>query len=102
MIQRPEVLRELAPGEWLLGANLRIEAGAVLRIAAPNVRWLKLRSDDQVFVWIRALGGQLAFADPASGLSFAYLTNGLDRHLLRQGRRGTGIASRAIACASSD
>jgi len=44
-------------------------------------------------------GGQLAFADPESGLSFAYLTNGLDRHLLRQWRRGTGIASRAAACA---
>jgi parallel beta-helix repeat protein len=63
VIQRPEVLRELAPGQWLLGANLRIEAGAVLQIAAPEVRWLKLRSDDQVFVWIRALGGQIGFAD---------------------------------------
>jgi CubicO group peptidase (beta-lactamase class C family) len=46
-------------------------------------------------------GGQLAFADPQSGLSFAYLTNGLDRHLLRQWRRGTGIATRAAACAAA-
>ncbi len=44
-------------------------------------------------------GGQLAFADPDTGLSFAYLTNGLDRHLLRQWRRGAGLASRAGACA---
>jgi parallel beta-helix repeat protein len=63
VIERPAALRELAPGEWLLGANLRIETGATLRIAAPEVRWLKLRSDNQVFVWIRTLGGQLTFAD---------------------------------------
>jgi parallel beta-helix repeat protein len=63
VIERPAALRELAPGEWLLGANLRIEAGAALRIAAPEVRWLKLRSEDQVFVWVKAQGGQLAFAD---------------------------------------
>lgn len=44
-------------------------------------------------------GGQIAFADPDTGLSFAYLTNGLDRHLLRQWRRGSGLASRAAACA---
>ncbi len=44
-------------------------------------------------------GGQLAWADPATGLSFAYLTNGLDRHLLRQWRRNIGINSRAAACA---
>lgn len=56
-------LQELAPGEWLLAANLRVEAGASLRIAAPEVRRLKLGSDDGGFVWIKALGGQLTFAD---------------------------------------
>jgi parallel beta-helix repeat protein len=56
-------LQELAPGEWLLNANLRVEAGARLRVAAPEVRWLKLRSDATAFVWLKALGGQIAFAD---------------------------------------
>jgi len=42
-------------------------------------------------------GGQIAFADPATGLSAAYVTNGLDRHLIRQRRRDTAIASRAAA-----
>jgi CubicO group peptidase (beta-lactamase class C family) len=40
-------------------------------------------------------GGQLAWADPATGVSLAYLTNGLDRHLIREARRGVGISSRA-------
>src|SRR5262245_19411708 len=60
---RPAVLRELAPGEWLLAANLRVERGAVLHIAGPDVRRLKLRSDASGFIWIKALGGQLAFVD---------------------------------------
>jgi CubicO group peptidase (beta-lactamase class C family) len=42
-------------------------------------------------------GGQLAWVDPESGVSLAYVTNGLDRHPLRQARRGVGISSRAGA-----
>jgi CubicO group peptidase (beta-lactamase class C family) len=42
-------------------------------------------------------GGQLAWADPETGLSFAYLTNGLDRHLIRQWRRNISIGSKAAA-----
>ena len=43
-------------------------------------------------------GGQLAWADPESGLSFVYLTNGLDRHILREARRGVALSSLAAAC----
>ena len=42
-------------------------------------------------------GGQLAWADPDTGVSFCYLTNGLDEHVIRQARRGIGINSRAVA-----
>lgn len=42
-------------------------------------------------------GGQISFADPETGISFVWLTNGLDRHLLRQWRRTASIASRAGA-----
>jgi CubicO group peptidase (beta-lactamase class C family) len=42
--------------------------------------------------------GQLAWADPATGLSFVYLTNGIDRHLFRQARRGVALSSLAGAC----
>jgi CubicO group peptidase (beta-lactamase class C family) len=44
-------------------------------------------------------GGQLAFADPDTGMSFCYLTDGLDEHLLREWRRSAGIANRAGVCA---
>ncbi|MEE3140616.1 MAG: serine hydrolase domain-containing protein [Actinomycetota bacterium] len=46
------------------------------------------------------VGGQIAFCDPDTGLSFGYTTNGLDRHQIRQPRRGTSIASLAANCAA--
>ena len=58
---QPSALRELAPGEWLLAANLRVERGATLHIAGPAAYRLRLRSDEGGFVWIKALGGQITF-----------------------------------------
>ncbi len=43
--------------------------------------------------------GQIAWADPETGLSFCYLTNGVDQHQIREARRTSGIASRAGLCA---
>ena len=42
-------------------------------------------------------GGQLAWGDPVSGLSLGYCTNGMDRHPMRQARRGVGVSSLAAA-----
>ena len=44
-------------------------------------------------------GGQIAWADPATGTSFAYLTNGLDRNDIASARRRVALSSRALACA---
>ncbi|MFQ5416972.1 MAG: serine hydrolase domain-containing protein [Myxococcota bacterium] len=44
-------------------------------------------------------GGQIGWADPATGISVGYCTNGYDRDAIRQARRGIGISSRAAACA---
>ncbi len=44
-------------------------------------------------------GGQIAFADPETGISFCYLTNGLDENVLREWRRTAAIANRAATCA---
>ncbi len=43
-------------------------------------------------------GGQIAWADPATGISLGYCTNGHDRDNIRQARRGIGISSRAAVC----
>lgn len=43
-------------------------------------------------------GGQIGWADPETGISIGYCTNGHDRNPMRQGRRGVGISSRAAAC----
>ncbi len=43
-------------------------------------------------------GGQLAWADPATGLSLGYTTNGFDRHEVRQPKRGAAIGSLAGVC----
>jgi len=43
-------------------------------------------------------GGQIAWADPESGISFAYVTNGMDQHVIRQARRGIALSSLAALC----
>lgn len=44
--------------------------------------------------------GQVAWADPDSGISFAYLTNGVDAHTIRVARRGVALSSLAWVCAA--
>jgi CubicO group peptidase (beta-lactamase class C family) len=46
-------------------------------------------------------GGQIAWADPDDGLSFAYCTNAADRDPARQGARGLRLSSLAAACVSA-
>jgi CubicO group peptidase (beta-lactamase class C family) len=46
-------------------------------------------------------GGQLVWADPETGISFAYLTPGHDRNSVRQGSRGVAISSLAAVCLSA-
>ncbi|HUR13431.1 MAG TPA: serine hydrolase domain-containing protein [Mycobacteriales bacterium] len=46
------------------------------------------------------LGGQVAWADPGSGLSFCFLTNGLDQDQVASFTRSSKIATYAARCAS--
>jgi len=43
-------------------------------------------------------GGQIAWADPATGVSFVALTNGHDRNPFRQGSRGVSLSNKAAVC----
>lgn len=43
--------------------------------------------------------GQIAWADPATGLSLGYCTNGVDLNIVREPRRGSAISSLAAVCA---
>jgi CubicO group peptidase (beta-lactamase class C family) len=45
-------------------------------------------------------GGQVAWADPATGISFGYCTNGFDRNDVRQAKRVVAISSMAAGCAA--
>ena len=46
--------------------------------------------------------GQIAWADPATGLSFAYLTNGSDRNAARERRRIRELDAAAARCVQAD
>ncbi|GAA0901963.1 right-handed parallel beta-helix repeat-containing protein [Pseudonocardia zijingensis] len=50
------VLRETGEGEWELRADIAVATGASLRIAAPEVRWLKLVSDGDKFASLKPSG----------------------------------------------
>ena len=44
------------------------------------------------------IGGQVGWADPQTGLSFEFLTNGHDRDVWRAGLRAITMSTKAVAC----
>jgi CubicO group peptidase (beta-lactamase class C family) len=48
----------------------------------------------------QGVGGQIAWADPHSGLSFCYLTNGLDADVVASFTRSAKLAGLAARCAA--
>ncbi len=47
-------------------------------------------------------GGQVAWADPATGISLGYCTNGHERNPIKVGRRGISISNKAAVCLAED
>jgi CubicO group peptidase (beta-lactamase class C family) len=92
-------------------SNVRNRMSDYLRVPANRSLGLVLAGDDGKSnlrgmghcVSPRAFGhngahGQIAWADPDTGVSFCYFTNGLDQNVIRESRRTSGIASRAAQC----
>ena len=104
-IWEPDVLadaignvRNSKPDRW---TNVPANRGLGVVIAGgdgkSNLRGLGHTNSARAFGHNGA-GGQIAWADPESGISFAYVTNGLDAHVIRQGRRGIALSSLAAVC----
>lgn len=105
-IWQPEMLRE---ARRIRSGNLKdpvlgILANRALGIVVAgddgkaNMRGLGRTVSAQAFGH-PGFGGQIGWADPATGISFSYLTNGFDRNDLREGRRGVALSSLAGQCA---
>lgn len=53
------ILEKLNDKEWLLKANLLIKKGVTLVIDDSDVSWLKLKSNEDAFVWLQSNGGNI-------------------------------------------
>jgi CubicO group peptidase (beta-lactamase class C family) len=104
-IWKPETLamaREIRNAELTdLVFNKRANRGLGLMIAGDKDRTYRGfgHTNSDLAFGHGGAGGQIGWADPVTGISIGYCTNGFDRHIIRQARRGVGISSRAAACA---
>ncbi len=88
----PDVLTGV-PANRTLGL---IQAGSD---GASNIRGMG-RTVSSLAVGHNGAAGQIAWADPVTGLSFGYCTNGIDENAIRVPRRTTALASLAGLCTS--
>ncbi len=52
-------IEEIAPKQWLLKSNLKLENGVSLTLNKNEVEWLKLKSEPGSFVTLRTWGGNI-------------------------------------------
>jgi CubicO group peptidase (beta-lactamase class C family) len=103
-IWKPDVLADVT-------STVRNSLPDYMGTPANRTRGLIVKGDDERS-YMRGMGrvvgprtighngaaGQIAWADPDTGVSFCFLTNGIDEHEIRQWRRGAALANRAGAC----
>ncbi|HYH29371.1 MAG TPA: right-handed parallel beta-helix repeat-containing protein, partial [Pseudonocardia sp.] len=95
-VDDPGLLREAAPGEWLLAADLAVLPGTSVRITAPSTRWLKLLSSGERFASVKAYGGNVEITgscitswDPAANTVDTDAEDGRGYLLARDGSQMT-------------
>ena len=59
-LNNKQILEKLENKEWILRASLFIRKGVTLVISGDEVSWLKLKSDENGFVWLRSHNGNIA------------------------------------------
>jgi CubicO group peptidase (beta-lactamase class C family) len=104
---KPEVLTDVT-------STVRNSFPDFMGTPANRTRGLVVKGDDERShmrgmgrtVSARAFGhngaaGQIAWGDPDTGVSFCFLTNGIDEHEIRQWKRGAALANRAGNCVVS-
>jgi CubicO group peptidase (beta-lactamase class C family) len=99
----PEVLRDATSKvrNTLVDPLFRVPANRTLGLVVAGedglVRGFGRSAGPRTF-GAMGVGGQVAWADPDSGLSFAYLTNGLDSDVVGSFKRSAKIAGLAARC----
>lgn len=83
--------------DWIFGKRANRALGVI--VAGDKDRTYRGfgKTGSELMFGHNGAGGQLAWGDPATGISLGYCTNGMDRHPLRQARRGVAISSLAAA-----
>jgi CubicO group peptidase (beta-lactamase class C family) len=103
---KPETIRmgcEIRTGDLIdPGTGKRAHRGLGVQVAGDEDRTLRgfgKTCSPSAFGHSGA-GGQIAWIDPATGISLGYCTSGQDRNALRRARRSIAIGSLAASCAS--
>ncbi|MEX0650145.1 MAG: glycosyltransferase [Candidatus Andersenbacteria bacterium] len=84
-INNPDLLQEIAPGEWILRVSLFLREGATLVIDGESVKWLKLKSEDENFAWIRGYNSNILIQNTKI-TSWNENTNTFDLEYKKDGR----------------
>jgi CubicO group peptidase (beta-lactamase class C family) len=102
---KPETIRmgcEVRTGDLTdaLAGGKRANRGLGLQIAGDDDRTYRGfgKTNSPLAYGHSGAGGQIAWFDPASGISLGYCTSGHDRNALRRGRRSVAISSLAASC----